>query len=635
MAATFPDMGSTSLEVRLEDYLDDKFQSTTDLDSLDELLANVELQRNQLQSQLDDAVKQLDEARRTTEDRQESLLAQIDDFQKLQESIDIRVKIAADSDAPNRAIARLQKPMQKLQAVDLAQKYLALLQDVEKLRQEARSHLPGSPKAALEPYTKLKEIALRMRSLSENEGLHLIDYVEKVVESLWDEMKQTMSAELEAVLNKRDWPKVDPSSEMDDEWIASIEKLIDLQMPEILHSQVAVPLLPVDVMTKIFVAEFRFHFLSDKPTSSPQALATHCYPWFIARIEQWEDFFRDNLAHLLAAKFRDTSAATKTAYVDPVCALVTSLLPVMKEKVHEVAQGALKDPAFLSGFISKLLTFDENIRSRFNYVGNDSEGGWEGLADGILAEHFDTWFQAERTFALERFETIMESQDARKIDYDYAPSGKMKPTYAAVRITDLLRSVTAQYERLRKFKQKIRFLIDIQLDILDAYHDRLRGSLEAYQSITSTVGRALHGATKEQLAAVEGTGALETLCKVIGSADHIANTLTEWSDEEFFAGLWDELQTRHAKSRKNDTVIHDMSIDDVKNRTSTATGKIEGEGALFDETVAAYTTRRKAAEELLVNALIDSHAKAFRAYTHHVQWTTVGETAVLGKESLA
>jgi hypothetical protein len=68
----------------------------------------------------------------------------------------------------------------------------------------------------------------------------------------------------------------------------------------------------------------------------------------------------------------------------------------------------------------------------------------------------------------------------------------------------------------------------------------------------------------------------------------------------------------------------------VKERTSGANGNGE-EGALFDETVAAYSNRRKAAEELLVSALAESHAKALRAYTHNVQWTTVGESAVLGK----
>lgn len=531
MALSHAESGQ-SLDLRVEDFLDDKLQSTADLDTLDELLSNVETQRNQLQSQLDDAIKELEKARNITDDRNESLQKQIDEFNELQTSIDTRVQIAAASDAPSEAIARLQQPMKKLQNVELAQKYLTLLQDVETLRAEARSHLPDSPKAALEPYARLKELALKLRTLSGNEELHLVDHVESVTDSLWNEMKRTMSTELETVLAKRHWPKVDPHSEMDDEWMACFEKLIDLQMPEIVHSSTIVSLLPFDVMTAIFVAEFRFHFMSDKPTSNPQSIGTHCFPWFVTTIEKWEDFFRDNLGHLLAAKFHDTKVAEQTVYLDPVSALITSMLPIMREKIHAVADDAVKNPSFLSSFISQLMSFDDNIRLRFNYDGGDGDKGWSGLTGEILADHFDAWFKVEREIALERFESILESLDGRKIDYDYSVTGKMKPTFAAVRITYLLRSVTGKYDRLRKLKHKIKFLTDIQLDVLDAYHDRLRGSLEAYQSITSTLGRTLHGASKDQLAALEGTGAFETLCKVIGSSDHIANILTEWSDEE-------------------------------------------------------------------------------------------------------
>lgn len=532
MATITDDAKEPSLDMRVEDFLDDKLQSTTDLEDLESLLNNVEIQRNQLQTQLNDAVKELEEARRTADDRQGSLLARIDEFQKLQDSIDVRVQIAAVSDAPNQAIARLQKPMKKLQTVELAQKYLALLQDVDKYRLEARSHLPQSPKAALEPYIKLKQMSNKLRDLQGDEALHLVDYVGKVTESLWNEMKETMSAELEVVLRTKGWPKVDPHSEMDEEWMACFEKLIDLQIPEIMYSTNVVPLLPFDVMTNIFKAEFRYHFLSDKPTSSPQSMGSHCFPWFLQLIEKWEDFFRDNLGHLLAFKFSDTPAAKNMAYIDPVGAFITSMLPIMREKVSGVASEAVKNPAFLSNFMSQLMTFDDTVRWKFNYDGGDAENGWLGLTNDVLEEHFDTWFQAEKDFAMERFEEIMSSKEARNIDYDYAAPGKMKPTYAAIRVTDLLRSITSQYERVRKFKHKIRFLIGIQLDILDGFHDRLRGSLEAYQSITSTLGRTLHGVTKEELAALEGTGALETLCKVIGSADHIANTLEEWSDEE-------------------------------------------------------------------------------------------------------
>lgn len=610
--------------------MDDKLQTTADLDTLNELLASVETQRNQLQSQLDDAIKQLEKARGTANDRHVSLQRQIVEFNQLQASIDTRVKIAAASDAPDEAIARLQRPMEKLKNVELAQKYLILLRDVGKLQAQARSHLPGSPKAALEPYSKLKALATKLRTLPGNESLHLVDHVQRVTESLWDEMKRTMSEELEAVLAQRHWPRVDPQSEMDDEWIACVEKLIDLQMPEIIHSSDVVSLLPFDVMAAIFIAEFRFHFLSDKPTSSPQSFGTHCFPWFLATIEKWQDFFRDNLGHLLGAKFSQTQVSQqRTVHLDPVSAFVTSMLPIMREKVHEVAQEAIKTPAFLSVFISQLMALDDNIRSRFNFDFSDGDKGWHGLAEDVLNCHFDAWFKVEREMALGRFEQILESQDGRKIDYDYAILGKMKPTYAAVRVTDLLRAVAGKYERLRKLKYKIRFLTDIQLDILDGYHDRLRGSLEVYQSITSTLGRTLHGATKEQMVALEGTGALETLCKVIGSSDHVANCLNEWSDEEFFVVLWQELQARDAQRSKRNSAASGIETSNVVGRVPSSLGEDADDSGIFDETVSAYSSRRKAAEQLLVQALADSHAKALRTYVNKVQWTTVGDAAVL------
>ncbi|KAG6086544.1 hypothetical protein E4U30_008438 [Claviceps sp. LM220 group G6] len=618
-----------SLDIRVEDYLDDQLQTAADLNSLDHLLANVETQRNQLQTQLDDAIKELDEARRSTEDRNESLRKQIDDFNQLQASIDTRVQVSATSDAPDEAIARLQRPMKKLQSVDLAHNYLLLLRYVEKLRFEARSNICGSPENALEPYTKLKELSLRLRSLPANESLHLIDHVEKVTESLRHEMKEKWSAELDAILTKRHWPKIDPQSEMDDEWLACFEKLVNLQRPEILHGNSVVPLLSFDVMTAIFIAEFRFHFMSDKPTSSPQAMETHCFPWFLTTIEKWEDFFRDNLGHMLAAKLSNTSTVEQMVYLDPVCALVTSMLPVMREKVHTVAEEALNRPAFLSSFISQLMAFDEHIRSRFGYDGGEGDQGWTGLTGEVLQDHFDTWFKVERAMALERFGQILDSHDGRRIDYDYAIHGKMKPTYAAVRVTDLLRTVTGKYARLRKLKHKIKFLTDIQLDILDGYHDRLRGSLEAYQSITSTLGRTLHGATKEQIAALEGTGSLETLCKVIGSSDHMANVLTEWSDETFFIVLWEELQARDVQRSKRDSAASSIEPHGVAGRIFSTLSEGSNEGGIFDETVSAYSSRRQAAEQLLVSALAETHAKACRNYTHHVQWTTVGEAAIL------
>jgi hypothetical protein len=535
-ASTSLPLQAAEPDIRLEDYLDDKLQSSTDLDGLDGLLASVEVQRSQLQAQLDDATRELDEARRVSAERQAALARQIDDFQGLQHTIDVRLRIVATSDAPDEAIRRLEAPMKKMHRVDLAHKYLLLLQDVEILRNEARAHLPASPKAALEPYTKLRQLAIYLRELqgpADEAAAHLVGRVEDIAESLWDEMKRTMWAELEAILNKRNWPKVDPQTEIDPEWRECFERLMDLQIPEVLYTSSLVTLLPIDVMASIFVKEFRFHFMSEgKMTSKLESISTHCFPWFLALVEKWDDFFRENFGPILAAKFQDTEVSSMMVYMDPTCALITSLLPVMREKLNASMPDALSDPSFLSNLLSQLMTFDDNLRTKFNYDGGDLERGWDGLTSEILDKHFDQWLQAEKDFALERFAKIMNSQDARNIDYDFSGPGKTKPTYGAVRVTDLLRSVTSQYQRVRRFSHKLRFLIDIQLAILDEFHDRLRGSLEAYYSLTSTVGRTLHGVTREQMAALEGTGALETLCKVYGSADHVVNTLKDWSNEE-------------------------------------------------------------------------------------------------------
>ncbi|KAI1346029.1 RINT-1 family protein [Xylaria sp. FL0043] len=630
---------SVEPDIRLEDYLDDKLQSTADLENLDSLIASVEVQRSQLQTQLDDAVRELEDARRAAQDRQGGLAQSIAEFRSLQESIDARLKIVAHSTAPDEAIQRLEGPMKQLHKVELAYQYVSLLQDVENMRLEARSHLPHSPKAALEPYARLKQLCLRLRELQEpadGAATHLIEHVEKTTDALWKEMKGIMSQEMEAVLKSRNWPQgVDTNSEMDSEWLQCFEKLVDLQVPEVLYSETIVTLLPFEVMARPFAQWFRFQFMGNNATSTPQAFGTFCIPQFISLIDKWEGYFRENVGHILFSRFWDTSVGEMSIYVDPASALVTALLPVMREKIESVVQEGLQNPQFLSSLMVQIMNLDDELRSRFNYDGGNREGGWSGLASEVLDKHFEVWLKAEKEFALERFHAILNSPDARNIDYDYSTPGKMKPTYGAVRVTDLLRTVNSQYERVRRFSHKLRFLIDIQLEILDEYHDRLKDSLDTYSAITSTIGRTLHGVTREQAAALEGTGAFETLCKVLGSADHVVATLKDWSNEEFFVTLWEELQARARKTSDQENLAGGMSHEAVKDRISSAVGSDADTGILFDETITAYSFRRKTAEEYLVSALIDSHQKAFRPYLSKPQWTTISSDLNIDPSQLA
>jgi hypothetical protein len=94
--------------------------------------------------------------------------------------------------------------------------------------------------------------------------------------------------------------------------------------------------------------------------------------------------------------------------------------------------------------------------------------------------------------------------------------------------------------------------------------------------------------------------------------------------------LWEQLQTRAKATDDQSNLAGGMSYDHVRDKTSAAVGKEEDGGVLFDETIAAYSQRRKRAEEFLSEALVESHRKAFKAYLHRPQWSTIADDAVAG-----
>lgn len=71
-----------------------------------------------------------------------------------------------------------------------------------------------------------------------------------------------------------------------------------------------------------------------------------------------------------------------------------------------------------------------------------------------------------------------------------------------------------------------------------------------------------------------------------------------------------------------------MSLEQVKDRTSNAVGSDSDDGGMFDETIAAYRLRQKAAADYLVSALTYSHNKAFRAYLGRTHWTPTSDEVI-------
>lgn len=307
---------------------------------------------------------------------------------------------------------------------------------------------------------------------------------------------------------------------------------------------------------------------------------------------------------------------------------------MLRHKIGAVLPQISSQPQLLSHFVHELMNFDSEIRETWDYTpGFNPEETWKGLTWEVLVSQdwFNRWLHAEKDFALNRYQTIIDTPDSGEIDYDGVEPGSTKPTTAAIRVNDLLETITERYRPLSSFSQKIRFLIDIQITIFDLFHDRLRSGLEAYLAMTSTIGRTVQGGGPQS--SLEGVAGLERLCRVFGSAEYLEKKMQDWSDDVFFLELWYELQDRiEQNSRTGRPVAGPMSVDDVAARTSSVVTSVNGsadksDGALFDEIASAYRHLRLRSESIIVSALVSGVQVALRPYSRVSTWASLSASS--------
>ncbi|KAI9844885.1 MAG: hypothetical protein M1837_005171 [Sclerophora amabilis] len=624
--------------VRVEDYLNDKLQTAADLGNLDSLLLNVKSQQELLRKQLKEAEASLEEAQISARTHASSLLERADAFQREQKTIDRRLLVVTRSETSAAAAQRFQNTVDKLQRLDVATGYVRLLKEVDDLSVEARKQIKISTEAGLKPYIRLQNIASSLKLLqpaAEGAAPHLIDHVERASNALWREMKAILSQELEQTLEKIHWPNKDARLEgtIEKEWQEGVEKLLKLQGPELVaqeqvrHESKTSPgpcvLLPLEVMTKPLELRFRYHFDGDRPTNrldKPEYFMSH----IIGLLNSYNSFFEEHLQPVLSKHFKRSNLALNPLNVDSTSAFITSLLPMLKAKVFSVLPRIANQPQLLSHFIHELISFDTSLRDEWGYDGGSGSEGWKGLTWNVLVQKdwFGRWLEVEKDFALARYQSIIDSKDGTEIDHDSFEPGVTKPTKAAIRVNDLLETITDRYRPLSSFSQKLRFLIDIQIAIFDKFHHRLRSGLDAYLAATSSVVRAVQGVSKDDKASARGISGLERLCRIYGSAEYLEKAMEDWSDDLFFLELWDELQDR-ARRSTGSKLAGPMSLEDVAERTSNAVGSEADSGALFDETADAYKRTRVQAEEVIIELLVSNIRDVFKPYSRINPWSSV------------
>ena len=293
----------------------------------------------------------------------------------------------------------------------------------------------------------------------------------------------------------------------------------------------------------------------------------------------------------------------------------------------------------------ELMSFDASLREDWSYNGGNELEGWTGLTWEVLVEQgwFSHWLQIEKDckfiygsrnrklmniVALARYHAIVEPAESREIEYDSVEAGSTKPMKAALRVNDLLETITDRYRPLQSFSQKLHFLIDIQIAIFDEFHEALSASLDAYIALSSSLARTVQGVSKEEHAKVEGLNGLERLCRIYGSSEYLEKKMRDWSDDIFFLELWDELQyrarngTKHGQNTAGGTA-GGTSASDIVERTASNIDFEQDTGALFDETAGSYHRLRVKTEEVMQENLIYDVRESLRPYLRISSWASV------------
>ena len=639
------------MDARVQDYLDDKLQSSADLETLDSLLENVKNQQDLLKKQLQDARREHNEASQKADEHLGSIRQKAWAFEQEQSDIDRRLLIVAQSETSDDALQKFEASMDRLRKLDMAAGYVELLKEVEALQSQCTEQLGKSDEAALEPYRRLQHLVTGMQPLQEAaEGAapHLLDHIAQEVRSLQKTIQKSLGDDLEKTLKKINWPKALETIPMalEKEWATNIGRLLDLQKPELEdREQVIVQkqpsedppvLLPLEVMVRPLEQRFGYHFSGNKPTNrldKPEYFLQHTTDL----ISTHSDFIQNALQPLLVQRFRGSDLAFTPAYIDALSAFITALLPMLRRKLASVASQVENQPQLLSHLVHEVISFDTTMQESYGYAPVSPALTWRGLSYFLLdtCNYFQTWLNVEREFAMSRYRSIVESPEAGELDYDSVSSAATKPTKMAIRVNDLLETITDRYRPLSSFSQKLRFLIDVQIAIFDLFHQRLHSSLEAYLAMTSSVGRTMHGLTKEEQAELQGVKGLDRLCRVFGSAEYLERAMRDWSDDVFFLELWEDLQTR---ARNRDSISSKLGgLQAIQQKTSSAVGgdAADGEmqGALFDETGAAYRRLRIRSENIIVETLTYNIREALRPYGRLGAWASLSATSAGGSIS--
>ncbi|KAG0703168.1 RINT-1 family protein [Suillus ampliporus] len=641
------------------EYLDTTFAHIDDLDGIDEVLSQTKARSAELQRQLSAsqqsidslvtktrvaALANLDTAREHAEDRE--LIE--NEMTYLSHELVSSLSPSKSSASPTllEDIETMHRVLKELESV---RAYVAVIERTLTLSEGALAQLRGAPSpistSSMSEYNRLSAFVNNVVQTcnavqdigSVEQSLHLVTFVRRIRNKTWSDIKAMFSAKLTSALDNLKWPMpVDyPAASVHDRksFESAFKDLILLQeIGENIEGSTnqlergSEGLYPLETLAHAISLRFKYHFETERETNrldKPEWYLSH-----IMNVAHDHRSFMENVIQrlLLGTKYQRVNAWQN---------YITLLLPILERKLRLTVPTLLSHPALLAHTVYQALIFDSNMRELgYEFVvsaeakKNEEKGGVSSVILG-QKEWFGAWLEGEKKFAEDQYHEIISASDAWVIVHDdsndsdgYKVSrsvAELKATNSARRIKAQVEQITDRYSPLPSFAQRTRFLIHVQLPILEQYYSRVSSSLDAFETLSSALVRAVPGALGVEGAKTDSrklTGGIEgsqRLCKALLSARYVESAMQQWGEEEFFLELWTEINHRAALRTRAE--MHPSLPNSADRRSSDAP-----ECTIFEELITQYTNLVSRAEDMLVSQVCGETEIALRP--HFVAITT-------------
>eukprot|EP01119_Soliformovum_irregulare_P019596 TRINITY_DN6241_c0_g1_i1.p1 TRINITY_DN6241_c0_g1~~TRINITY_DN6241_c0_g1_i1.p1 ORF type:complete len:741 (+),score=176.32 TRINITY_DN6241_c0_g1_i1:195-2225(+) len=226
----------------------------------------------------------------------------------------------------------------------------------------------------------------------------------------------------------------------------------------------------IDLLMQPLKVRFQFHFEGDRPTNSlarPEWMYAHVVGW----INSHNEFLLSHLQPLLIQEHLPHDAKEE---------FIKAIIEMVKDKIRQDLSALLLKPDLLYLGITHALDFESTIR-RTHQFELEVPITLRKTVTSVFTEtkqSLECWVALERDDAATQFATLVKKEGAWKRQYpDMSDVDDTRHPKIAEQFANLLDSITGRYSTLPNLEHQVKFLDNIQLELISLFYDQIKSQV--------------------------------------------------------------------------------------------------------------------------------------------------------------